>query len=396
LSPPRRILHVVTVLSVGGVETWLLALLRENNARRQRGEDHLEIDILMTGGRFGTLDEMARELGATLHYITFSRKSLGRFARKFRRLLNDRSYSVIHDHQDYSAGLHFLAGAGALPSVRIVHVHNPPRSLRANTDTRARRFFFGISQRAVRRMATHVLGTSAQLLREYGFTGDRFPRQKIRALHCGFDVNEFAASHEAANSSVCEELGWPIGSKICFFAGRLDGIDPNDPLWNHKNPEFALEVVRHSISGGADLRFIMAGDGESMRVKLIDRVKSWGMEDRIVLPGKRLDIARLMAASHVCLFPSVEEGLGMVAVEAQAAGVRVMASDTVPREAGVIDGLITFLPLSLGTEKWAEELSRQIVLPRTDSSAAANKVGRSDFSIDRSYDNLATIYSGRA
>jgi glycosyltransferase involved in cell wall biosynthesis len=384
------------VLSVGGVETWLLALLRENNARRQRGEDHHEIDILMTGGRFGTLDEMARELGATLHYITFSRKSFARFARKFRRLLNDRSYSVIHDHQDYSAGLHFLAGAGALPAIRIVHVHNPPRSLRANTDTRARRFFFGISQRAVRRMATHVLGTSAQLLREYGFTGNNFPRQKIRALHCGFDVNEFAASHEAANSSVCEEFGWSIGSKICFFAGRLDGIDPNDPLWNHKNPEFALDVVREAIGGGADLRFIMAGDGESMRQKLIDRVQSWGMEDRIALPGKRLDIARLMAASHVCLFPSVEEGLGMVAVEAQAAGVRVMASDTVPREAGVIDNLITFLPLSLGTVKWAEELARQIVLPRADSSASANKVGRSDFSIDRSYDNLAAIYSGRA
>ena len=362
----------------------------------ERGEDYHEIDILMTGGRRGALDETARELGATLHYIRFSRSSFAGFARKLRKLLRARSYSVIHDHQDYSAGLHFLAGAGALPSVRIVHVHNPPRSLRANTDTRARRVFFRISRRAVRRLATHILGTSNQLLREYGFTAGSFTRQRIRALHCGFDINEFAVSHEAANSSVCEEFGWPVGSKICFFAGRLDGVDPKDPRWNHKNPEFALEVVREAITSGTDLRFIMAGDGESMRLKLIDRVRSWGMEDRIALPGKRLDIPRLMAASHICLFPSVEEGLGMVAVEAQAAGLRVMASDTVPREAGVIEDLIRFLPLSLGTAKWAEELSRQVVLPRADSLSSANKIGRSDFSIDRSYDNLAMIYSGRA
>jgi glycosyltransferase involved in cell wall biosynthesis len=300
---------------------------------------------------------------------------------------------VIHDHQDYISAWHFLAGAGELPPVRIVHVHNPPICLRINTDTRARKILFAVSRRIVQRMATHVLGTSAQVVREYGFTPDEFPSQEIRALHCGFDVKGFAESHESANSSVCEEFGWPTGSKICLFAGRLEGFDRRNPLWNHKNPQFALDVVHEAMKKGADIRFIMAGDGESMRQMLISQVKSWGLEDRIALPGKRLDIARLMAASHVCLFPSLEEGLGMVAVEAQAAGLRVLASDTVPREAGVVDDLIEFLPLSLGTQKWADELMKVILLPRADSSRAAGEVRKSDFSIDKSYSNLHTIYS---
>ena len=386
-------LHVITALGVGGVEVWLLALLRENKARKESGRDHEEIDILMTGGRTAELDEIGQQLGATLHYISFSRKSFPAFTRKFRALLNQRGYSVIHDHQDYISAWHFLAGAGALPPVRIVHVHNPPICLRINTDTRARKALFAVSRRIVKRMATHVLGTSAQVVREYGFNADDFPSQKIRALHCGFDVQQFAESHEAANSSVCEEFGWPAGSKICLFAGRLEGFDRRNPLWNHKNPQFALDTVSAAINKGADIRFIMAGDGEAMRRNLAEQVESAGMSDRIVLPGKRLDIARLMAASHVCLFPSLEEGLGMVAVEAQAAGLRVLASDTVPREAGVIDELITFLPLTLGPSMWADELMRQIVLPRADSSSAAARVRESDFSIDRSYENLHTIYS---
>jgi glycosyltransferase involved in cell wall biosynthesis len=381
---------------VGGVEVWLLALLRENLARKENGRGHEEIDILMTGGRTAELDQIARQLGASLHYIPFSRKSLPAFARRFRALLKERRYSVIHDHQDYISAWHFLAGAGALPPVRIVHVHNPPICLRINTDTPARKALFALSKRIVQRMATHVLGTSAQVVREYGFNADDFPAQEIRALHCGFDVRSFAESHEAANSSVCEEFGWPVGSKICLFAGRLEGFDRRNPLWNHKNPQFALDVVTAAIKKGADIRFIMAGDGETMRQKLLAQVESAGASDRIVLPGKRLDIARLMAASHVCLFPSLEEGLGMVAVEAQAAGLRVLASDTVPREAGVIDELITFLPLSLGRSIWAGELMRQMVLPRSDSSSAAAKVRQSDFSIDRSYENLHTIYSATA
>jgi glycosyltransferase involved in cell wall biosynthesis len=381
------------VLALGGVETWLVALLRENKARIESGDDHQEIDILMTGGRPADLDEIAEELGATLHYISFSRKSFPTFARQFRALLKERNYSVIHDHQDYNSAWHFLAGAGALPPVRIVHVHNPPISFRINTGTRSRRILFGFAKRIIQRMATHILGTSAQVLREYGFHQHDFPLQEVRALHCGFDVRPFADSHEAANTSVCTEFGWPVGSKICLFAGRLEGFDVREPLWNHKNPEFALEVVMSALRKGADIRFIMAGSGESMRQTLMRRVESAGQSDRIVLPGKRLDMARLMAASHVCLFPSLEEGLGMVAVEAQAAGLRVLASDTVPREASVIDELVTFLPLSTGAEMWAAELMQQIILPRADSIQAAGEVKKSEFSIDRSYDNLQSIYS---
>ena len=389
----QRVLHVITALGFGGVEVWLMALLEHMRQRKLRGETVEEFDILMTGGRKAELDRQAQSLGATLHYIRFSRKNVARFARDFRRLLRDRHYTAIHDHQDYTSAWHFMAGAGLLPPLRIVHVHNPVTSLRVNTHTKSQKALFAISRRIVKRIATHVLGTSAQVLGEYGFTSRAFPRQVIRPLHCGFDVRSFEMSHDEANVSVCSELEWPLQSRICIFAGRLEGFDPRNPAWNHKNPRFALETVRDAIAAGADIRAIFAGDGERMREQLERDASAWGIGGRVRFVGKRRDVPRLMAASRICLFPSLEEGLGMVAVEAQAAGLRVLASDTVPHEARVVTELVTFMPLAAGSSAWGAELKRLMELPRFDPASAADAVRHSPFSIDESYAQLHAIYS---
>ena len=390
-----KVLHVVTALGVGGVEVWLIALLKHIQERRDRGESGEQMDILMTGGKPSELDETAKSLGANLHYIRFSRSAFPAFRKQFRELLRRERYTAIHDHQDYSGGWHLLAGAGLLPPVRIIHVHNPPICLRINTDTPVQKALFQVSRAAVKRLATHVLGTSAQVLREYGFTRDAFPDQTIRPVHCGFEVTSFATPHEQANASVCQEFGWPAGSKLCLFVGRLEGFDPRNPDWNHKNPEFALEVMRAAIENGVDARLILAGAGDHARSVFEKRVADWGLTHRIRFAGPRRDVARLMAASHLCLFPSLEEGLGMVAVEAQAAGLRVLASDTVPQEAAAVPDLVTFMSLQQPASVWAKELERLLSLPRPESKRAADAVKHTDFSIDRSYEQLDAIYSGR-
>jgi glycosyltransferase involved in cell wall biosynthesis len=393
VNEPPRVLHVITVLSVGGVEMWLMALLRYLNSPAAAGENREHFDILMTGGRTNELDELASSLGATLYYVRFGRRNAIGFTRKFRKLLRERQYVAIHDHQDYASAWHFLAGAGDLPPVRIVHIHSAANRLANSLNSPLRKLSFPFSRGLVRKFATHVLGTSEESLRDYGFDRESFRSQHVRRLHCGFDVAPFAQSSLVANASVCNELGWPAGTPITLFVGRLDGYDPSDPRWNHKNPAFALDVVREAIASGVDVHFVMVGGGEPTRSELEQKVTEWGLSDRVRLVGMQLDVARYMAAAHCLLFPSREEGLGMVAVEAQAAGLRVIASDTVPREAVVIQELMSFLPLAAGPHVWAKELAEMLALPRYDVETASNAVRSSDYSIDKSYESLHAIYS---
>lgn len=81
---------------------------------------------------------------------------------------------------------------------------------------------------------------------------------------------------------------------------------------------------------------------------------SAGLDFSIKFLGVQKDVERLMLGSALLLFPSQDEGLGMVAVEAQAAGLRVLASDLVPRECVVMPELVTFRSISDGDSQWAK------------------------------------------
>ena len=118
------------------------------------------------------------------------------------------------------------------------------------------------------------------------------------------------------------------------------------------------------------------------------------MHESIRLIGARSDIAQLMSDSDLFLFPSVAEGLGMVAVEAQAAGLRVLASDAVPRECEVIPGMVVFKPLNAGTAAWGEEVLKLMEFPSPDVAVCNNAVRNSPFAIENSTAALLKIYSG--
>jgi glycosyltransferase involved in cell wall biosynthesis len=137
---------------------------------------------------------------------------------------------------------------------------------------------------------------------------------------------------------------------------------------------------------------LVVGGGDEVRKHLEAEVKSQGFEERIHFAGLRSDVPRLMLGSDLLLFPSVAEGLGMVAVEAQAAGLRVLASDTTPRECVVVSEGVQFLSLGDGAANWAKTVLRTLNMPRPNRLEWNEAVRRSPFSIDNSASTLLSIY----
>ena len=381
-----RVLQVFSALGMGGAETWLMALLRHLDKVKENLPFRLQMDVCLTSGRKGVFDEEAASLGANLFYPTYSRKNLPGFLREFRAILANGHYHAIHDHQDYTAGLHFLLGMGHLPSVRVAHVHNPYIHIKNYSSGYARRLTISIGKSLLSHQATHIIGTSRQILSEYGFDNAAFKKVKLGAVHCGFDVDLFTGDYQQLHTEICDEFGWKNKSKIILFVGRLNGS------LNHKNPRFALEVAKICIEKDSSIRLLMVGDGEDARVGFEGDVKSWGLQDSIRFLGLRSDVPRLMAGSDLLLFPSVGEGLGMVAVEAQAAGLRVLASDAVPKECEVIPEMIEFKSLAHGSFAWAEESLKLIRLSRPDQIMCNQLVRSSPFSIENSAASLLHIY----
>src|SRR5439155_4702985 len=138
---------------------------------------------------------------------------------------------------------------------------------------------------------------------------------------------------------------------------------------NHKNSGFAVSVGIECARRDPRVRMRLAGSPSPAVPILEDRIATAGLEGRIQFAGIRKDIERLMLASDVLLFPSRGEGLGMVAVEAQAAGLPVLVSNAVPRECVVVPELVRFRNVAAGTAQWVSDLLHLAEQPRNVLSA---------------------------
>jgi glycosyltransferase EpsF len=391
-KPECRVLHVLSVLGIGGAETWLIALLKYFEQVKKELPVRLRIDICLTGGRKTHFDEEASSLGAKLFYPHYCRKSLHFFIREFRRILVNGRYHAIHDHQDYTAGLHFLFGLGHLPPIRIAHIHSPFIHIENYASSILRRITISTGKKLLTNLATHIMGTSHQIVTEYGFDNSSFKKVKLGAAYCGFDVSRFLGNHENFHNELCSEFSFNKRSKIILFIGRL--LSGNNPNLNQKNPDFALEVAKECIVKDPSICMLMAGSGDEIRKIFEYRVKDWGLSKNIRLIGPRSDVPRLMLGSDLLLFPSLCEGLGMVAVEAQAAGLRILASDSIPHECAVVPGMVEFLPLNAGFSVWADTAIRLVSSPPLDPSTCNLAVKNSPFSIVNSAAHLFRLYTG--
>lgn len=389
-GPAPRVLHVLDSLGMGGAETWLMALLRHWAAR---GAAAPKMDFLLTGGRPALFDSEARELGARLYYVRYDARRVAGFAASFRGILRRGGYDAIHDHGDYGSGIHYLLALGRLPAVRVSHIHNPWLHIAANYNINARRRLMSRAGKLlVTRLATHVCGTSAAIMARYGFAPQQHKRPFASVLHCGFDIGRFARDRAPDRAAVLSEFGWPHDSKLVLFAGRLDRALQTGHPQSHKNSWLALNVVRMAAERDPAVRLIMAGDGGEARARLDAVVAGWGMADRLKLVGVRTDMPRLMRAADLLFFPSQQEGLGMAAVEAQAAGTPVLASDAVPREAKVIAALYHTASLSGSLEDWRDRLAEAMRGPRLPLAQVRAAMDESDFSIESSARKLAALY----
>jgi glycosyltransferase involved in cell wall biosynthesis len=377
---------------MGGAETWLMAVLKFFAQH-----DLAQMDFLATSGRPGVFDDEARGLGAKVHYMPYGRAHLADFTRDFRALLRREKYDAIHDHGDYSSGFHFLCGLGCLPPVRVTHIHNAWLHMEVHYGVSgARRMTARAGKFLVEQLATHVCGTSHDTLVQYGFAPGARRRPKSAVLHCGFDVGRFSVPRDSDRAAVRQEFGWPADARIVLFVGRLDRALAFDHPQNQKNSWLALNAVKEAALRDPSICLLMVGDGASQILAMERHAADWGLADRLRFLGIRKDVPRLMRGADMLFFPSRQEGLGMVAVEAQAAGIPVLASTEVPPAAVVIPELYHTVALDAPLSAWTDALFKAMATPSLPLDQVRARMQASAFSIETSATRLLAIYGGQA
>ena len=119
---------------------------------------------------------------------------------------------------------------------------------------------------------------------------------------------------------------------------------------------------------------LLVGGGE-LRHQIEAEIIKYGLEESVVFAGVRSDVQRLYHAMDVFVFPSLYEGLGIVVIEAQAAGLPCCISSSVPKEAILTTKLAQQRPLRDGAKVWADWIVSRKNEPRVDTIAAIRQAG---------------------
>lgn len=345
---PIRILQVVGGMNHGGVETWMMHVLRHIDRER------FKMDFLVHTEKPCAYDDEIRALGSRIIPCMHPSRPL-QYALNFRRVLHENGpYDVVHSHVHHFSGyVLWLASLSKIP-VRIAHSHSDTSRLQAAASL-PRRAYLSTTEYFVRRYATKGLAGSSEAGKS--LFGDD-PRWQT--LYYGIDLTPFR--EKVNKAQVRGELGIPENAFVVGHVGRFVPV---------KNHQFIVEIASELFKKDKNVYIVLLGNGP-LRSQTEKVVSDAGLSNQIIfakLPG---DVPQLMlGAMDIFLMPSLYEGLPVAALEAQAAGLRCVLSDTISREVSVVPDLVRWLSLSQSAAQWSETILSLRNEPKPLSQAEA-------------------------
>ncbi|QDU38823.1 Putative glycosyltransferase EpsF [Maioricimonas rarisocia] len=374
MPAPVRALQIVYSMNRAGVETWLMDVLRHSDRAG------LRMDFMTDTTEPGDFDDEIRRLGGRVIPCTRAARPL-QHAREFRRILRDGGgYDIVHSHVAHSGFELAIAATCGVP-VRIAHSHNDIQQF--FPPDRLRRLFLKVTNPWVRRFATHGLAASAAAAAAM-FGNNWKSDRRWQVLFCGRDLSAFAPPAEPRRLDFCRQFGLPDDARVVGHVGRLA---------EQKNHALLLDIAEQVLSRRQDVHFVLVGDGP-LRDRVLGEIERRGMAGRVHWIGVRDNVADLMLhLFDLFLFPSLFEGLGLVLVEAQAAGLPCIISSVIPQEVDVVEELMTRLSLEEPAERWADcvlsQLDGEPPVPRED---AYRQMQNSPFTVEQSCRQLLELY----
>lgn len=357
-----------------GIETWLMNVVRRLDPRR------FQFTFCVHSEQEADYDQELLARGCRLVRIGCSKHSPAYPAALARCLQSAGPFDVLHSHEHQISGV-ILAVARSLGiATRIAHSHND--TSRNDSLPNLPRFTYrAVMRRLIRRHATQGLACSELAAPSlYGPAWRNDPRFQI--LPYGFDFDRFANVRK--NPTVRSELGIPSDRWVIGHVGRMEP---------QKNHSFLLEIALRLRVLDPRCHFLIVGDG-TLRPAIEARIARHGLADRITVLPSRPDVPELLINAVDCfLFPSLHEGLPLALIEAQAAALPCVFSDTITREANLFAHSNRVLSLDRTPDEWAariRELRGQAVTAAPADRAARLK--RTPLAIEESVRRLETLY----
>lgn len=340
---PIHVLQVGMSPYYGGTEAFIMSQYRRIDREK------VQFDFLNVFGEEIACEQEIQELGGKVYPLNMARhKGLKAYYQSMNLFFQEyaKQFQIIHCNLQSLINIDPLVYAKkyGIP-VRIAHAHNSGYGKEPNWKQKLIIFKNQIALSS----SANVYFACSDLAAHWMFHRD------ANIVNNAIDAEKYRFS-EATRKRVRAEIG-VRNEKVVITVGRLDP---------QKNPIFTIDIFAELLKLDSNCKLIIVGDG-ILREQVTNRIDKYAINDKVMLLGTRTDVPELLQAADVFVLPSMFEGLGIVLVEAQAAGLPCFASERVVPSQVNITGKVSFIPIDKGAPIWAEKIHKCQIEKRMDT-----------------------------
>jgi len=309
----KKVLFVITRLAAGGAPLMTLAMLeslRKNGYDVElvtglAGKDEKDLLPGIQNGEYAitVIPELVRNIAPIKDYIAL---------RKLRKLMREKKFDVVHTHTT-KAG---ILGRLAAKQAKVAHViHSPHGHIFHSYFNPVLIKLYVWLERVASRWSQKTITLTEKEKREYLALGIGTP-DEYQCIYNGIETDKYF-NQDFDREALRKRMNIPVASIILVTVGRLVPV---------KGCRYLLEAVASiKRQGFDDMHCLIIGDGV-LKEELENKTRELEISSQVNFLGHQEDIMPYLMISDVFVLPSLNEGFGLVIVEAMAAGLPVVAT----------------------------------------------------------------------
>lgn len=361
-----RILQSVSNMDRAGLETMLM------NYYRHIDRTKVQFDFIVNKPKPGNYDEEIKHMGGRIFLSPgLSPLRYPKYLRFVKEIVEkDDRIKIVHAHNE-AMGFYALSGAKkAGVKVRIAHAHN----------TQIIRDY----KWPLKMVCKRLLPLAATDLWSCGRDAGIYYFGKKRWEERGVIIrNAIETEKFAFNTAVRDEMRKKYdlkGKKVLGHVGRFN---------LQKNHDRLLDIFAAYQKRNPESMLVLVGEGE-LESEVREKTEKLGLANKVIFAGLQKNVNEWYQMMDVFLLPSLFEGLPVVGVEAQAAGLPCIFSDRVTDEIALSDQVMR-LSLDAENEKWAEAIE-YLIKNKKDRKQGAGLVRKAGYDIATEAERLQNLY----
>jgi glycosyltransferase involved in cell wall biosynthesis len=303
---PIRVLHIVSPMGYGGAETLVMSIFRESSP------NEILFSFLCQGKKSGRFDKEILSKGATIYRLPyFKGTNFFRCCHDYDAFFKEhqKDFDIVHCHVETNSFI-VLKYAKKYGLKTIAHSHNSKYGK------------FPVAKWFLYKMALPYADAFLACSKEAAVNrfGGKIAKNKSTTLINGIQVKDYEFTNQKREQA---RLLLPLVDKNSIVIGTV-GRNVKQ-----KNQTFLIDVFAIFVRKYPTACLVIVGDGP-LHQKLYSKTCNLGLTSNVLFLGNRGDVPLLLSGFDIFCLPSLYEGFGISAIEAEVSGLPCLLSDRIP------------------------------------------------------------------